>query len=251
MKEQLTPREFFNSASSFYDTMIGFDTALEWRMKLLKGIFGDENGLFADFGCGSGIDSLALAQLGNSVQAFDISEKMVASLAQKAAQRNLPVETAVCSLTALPEDLTEKFDSAVSLGNTLALLSPKELGKAFKEFARVLKDGSTLVIQVLNYKKILEAQQRIIGITDTGTESIIRFYDFYDTYLNFNILHYSHATPSEHELITTKLYPYTLKKIEELTEPTGLVTKNVFGSLGKGVFMPEQSGDLVLVFTKR
>lgn len=251
MKEQLTPREFFNTASAFYDTMIGFDTALDWRMKLLKGIIGDYQGIAADFGCGSGIDSLALAQLGNTIQAYDISEKMVESLVQKAVQRNLAVEASVCSLTALPDDATERYDFAVSLGNTLALLSPPELGKALKEFARVLKDNALLVIQILNYNKILEAQQRIIGITDTGTESITRFYDFYDSYLNFNILHYSHANPSEHELITTKLYPYTLKQFDELAEPAGLVIKNVFGSLSKGVFMPEQSGDLVIVFTKR
>jgi len=68
---------FYNSASAYYDKMIDFDSALQKRKILLSNFIDDNIKSVADVGCGTGVDSISLSQLGLNVTAFDPSSEMI------------------------------------------------------------------------------------------------------------------------------------------------------------------------------
>ena len=57
--------------------MIGFDKSLNIKRSLLSDLLSINGNPILDFGCGTGIDSIALAQLGFNVTGYDISKEMI------------------------------------------------------------------------------------------------------------------------------------------------------------------------------
>jgi predicted TPR repeat methyltransferase len=74
--------------AEYYDWMLGapFEDKVAEQVALLREIVGEDRGssLAVDLGCGSGLQSMALAQLGYRVLAIDFSEKLLARLAARA-----------------------------------------------------------------------------------------------------------------------------------------------------------------------
>src|SRR5574342_215201 len=77
MKNMSTNKNFFDSISYFYDEMIGFGISLKNRIDMYKKILSPGLNIAADFGCGTGLDSIALCKNGFKVTAFDISPGMI------------------------------------------------------------------------------------------------------------------------------------------------------------------------------
>jgi len=64
MEKNLPNKIFYDQLASDYDAMISFDKAVENKKANLKNIITSEMKSAADIGCGSGVDSNALASLG-------------------------------------------------------------------------------------------------------------------------------------------------------------------------------------------
>jgi ubiquinone/menaquinone biosynthesis C-methylase UbiE len=67
MKNILPNRAFYDELASDYDDMISFENAVEKKKKLFKNFLTSEMKASADIGCGSGVDSIALALSGLKV----------------------------------------------------------------------------------------------------------------------------------------------------------------------------------------
>ncbi|PIQ08494.1 MAG: hypothetical protein COW71_11410, partial [Ignavibacteriales bacterium CG18_big_fil_WC_8_21_14_2_50_31_20] len=65
--DSISNKNFYNDVSEYYDNMINFKQSLENKTANLKGFLSPEIKNAADIGCGSGIDSIALASLGLEV----------------------------------------------------------------------------------------------------------------------------------------------------------------------------------------
>jgi ubiquinone/menaquinone biosynthesis C-methylase UbiE len=246
----ISNNNFYNSASVYYDKMIDFDSALQKR-KILLSIFIDEKiKSVADVGCGTGVDSISLSLLGLNVISFDPSAEMINTARTNSEKHNCKIDFHNFGANEISKTFSSKFDLVVSLGNTLANISSSQIEKSTFKLYKMLNNNGKVLIQILNYEKILQDKERIVNITKKDNDYFIRFYDFGKKDLTFNILRFSADQTTKKELISTKIFPYTSKELKKVFKEAGFKKIELFGSLDKKTFDPKISNDLVLFAQK-
>jgi ubiquinone/menaquinone biosynthesis C-methylase UbiE len=237
---------FYNSASAYYDKMIDFDSALKKRKILLSNFIDDKIKSVADVGCGTGVDSISLSQLGLDVTAFDPSVEMINTARTNSEKHNCKIDFHNFGANEISKTFYNKFDLVVSLGNTFANIPFTKIDKSFANLFKLLKKDGRVLIQILNYEKILREKERIVNITKKDGEYFIRFYDFGKDGLTFNILKFSADETTMKEVISTKIFPYTAKELKKVFKEVGFKKIELFGSLDKKPFDANASSDLIL-----
>ncbi len=236
---------FYNLASNFYGKMIPFSTSLTKRKNFYDKLLDKDKINVADIGCGTGLDSISLASLGFHVYAFDISNDMIKTATKNADNNNVKINFYEYDLTKKPFTL-HKFDYIFSMGNTIANINAKSFNKLLKNIKYMLNNNGTFIFQIVNYNKILSKKERILGITEDEDNLFIRFYDFLNSHINFNILIINKKTKSN-ELITTRLYPYTHNKIIDILTKNNFTIINYFSgfNFNKTDFL--ESDDIIYI----
>jgi len=242
--------QFYDEISIDYDSMINFSKSLENRKRLFRNIITPEIKVAADIGCGTGLDSIALSELGLGVYAFDPSEEMLKIAKSNAVKYNSKISFNNVGAESIPEIYLEKFDIAFSLGNAIANISPEILLKSFDRIFKSLKHGKKLYIQILNYERIRKTNNRIVNITKNNRKIFVRFYDFNDNNLIFNILTIDEEKPSEYTLISTQLYEYDRGYLHKVLKDSGFENVNFYGDLNLIEFNSEVSNDIILIAEK-
>jgi len=243
-------KNFFNSVSLFYDDMIGFDSSILRRIDFYKKLLNPAIKTAADLGCGTGLDSIALAKNGLKVTGFDLSPEMIKAAKKNAVKHNCKINFICSGIDKIPIKYYKKFDLAVSMGNTLANLNEVSLYKTIKKVYNILSKNGVFIIQVLNFQKIIKENNRIIKISSLPGEYVIRFYDILNRYLNFNILKFSTTDSAEHNLITTRLFVYMWKEINLMLKNAGFKNPVVYGSIALEKFNKKTSNDMVIIAEK-
>ena len=244
----LRNKDFYNSISEIYDDMISFDEALPRRIILLRNIINPGILKAADIGCGTGIDSLALASLGLDVTGFDPSAEMIRIARQNAGKQMLKVKFENQSAIEINEKEKNRFDLVVSLGNTFANIPESELSPSIKKCKKLLKTGGLFVLQILNYKKILKEKKRIVKISSSNNKYFIRFYDLLTGQIQFNILSFEKSNPENSELISAQVYPYSPAYLKSLILKAGFREVKIYSGL-KGEKFLSSSHDLFIFST--
>jgi SAM-dependent methyltransferase len=230
--------------------MIDFNSALERKINALKLFVSSEVNTAADIGCGSGIDSIALASLGLEVSGFDSSHLMIEKAMQNAREENKNAKFFNHTAQEIPESFNSNFDFICSLGNTVANISHDDIAVTIKRFSDLLNQNGKLLFHILNYERILRVNERIVNIGKDENDCIVRFYDFEKDHINFNILKFEIDNPKSRKLISTKVYPHSLKLFLDLLKQNGFKIIEVFGDLRKNAFNSETSNDIYLFAEK-
>jgi len=249
--EKILPNNiFYDDLAADYDNMISFEKAVENKKKLLKNFITAEMKSAADIGCGSGVDSIALASSGLKVTSFDPSTEMLELAKINAFKKNVKVDFHNYATKNIPNEFDERFDLVVSLGNTFANIPVENFVDSLKRCCEILIPNGQLLIQVLNYEKIIADKQRIVNITQAADKYFIRFYDFLDEHIIFNILTFNKEKPSDNKLISTKVYPYLVKNFESGLEGAGFNSVQFSSNFQLTPFNNDQSKDLVVLAFK-
>jgi 2-polyprenyl-3-methyl-5-hydroxy-6-metoxy-1,4-benzoquinol methylase len=221
---------FYDKISSSYDEMFDFEhdlKAAKQAIAALKKRFAFKKAL--DIGCGTGSFTIALAQSGVTATGMDLSALMLAEARRNSIACEQNIDLVYSGMTEMSANIDDSFDLIICMGNTLAhLLNKKELFTMLGSSRELLNPGGHLVLGLLNYDKILEKQERIVGITRNEKHEFIRFYDFEKPYVNFNLLEidWNTATPS-YKLASTRLYPYTADELESALKQNGFKDFNI------------------------
>ncbi|MBN1301888.1 MAG: class I SAM-dependent methyltransferase [Melioribacteraceae bacterium] len=242
-------KKFFNELSEYYDSMIRFNDSLQKKKELLKNLIGSAK-TAADLGCGTGLDSIALAQLGLDVIAFDPSDKMIGKAHLNAADQNAAIGFYDYPIIDIPQSFNEKFDLVISLGNTLANIEPGKIELSLKKTVSLMKPGARLLVQILNYKLIKNSNERIINITGNNDWVYVRFYDIFDDYFNFNVIQFSKQNYKNRFMLSTKIYPYTGEELTGIFGKAKLKEIDIFGSLKMEKYNEHISKDLIITAIK-
>jgi ubiquinone/menaquinone biosynthesis C-methylase UbiE len=129
MNNLLSNNSFFDELASDYDQMVSFEKVVENKKRILKNFITPGMKYAADLGCGSGVDSIALASSGLKVTAFDPSVEMLEVAKENAKREKVRVAFHNNSIDSISEDFDYQFDLAVSLGNTFANIDRERLIK--------------------------------------------------------------------------------------------------------------------------
>jgi 2-polyprenyl-3-methyl-5-hydroxy-6-metoxy-1,4-benzoquinol methylase len=140
----------YDAIAAEYDEQVRGD---DWMRRVLHAHYARvfrPGQLVLDVGCGTGIDALALAEMGVSVLGIDGSAAMVRRLQEKVRRAHLEalVEARVLRIQDLGQLGQQRFDGAISAFASLSSL-PDLTGFA-QEAARLLQPGGHLVMHVLN-----------------------------------------------------------------------------------------------------
>jgi ubiquinone/menaquinone biosynthesis C-methylase UbiE len=238
---------FYDSLSDFYDGMISFDTRLEKEratMQNLRERVRMERVL--DMGCGTGVQSIALAQLGARVIGVDVSKGMLSKAHAHA--RSLGVDVEFVHGDFLQPLPPESVDALLCFGNSLPHIpSDEDLCGVFTHWRRLLAPDGVVLLQLLNYRRILAEQQRIVNIRRHGDATIVRFYDFLPAALRFNILTiYEGPGAVTHTLQSTELQPFTDERMRDAASRAGFSMLDVYGDVRFAPYS-EASTDCVVV----
>ncbi len=242
--------KFYDQLSSIYDSMINFDNAVFKKQKYLNLLLDQRTGSAADLGCGSGADSVALTNLGFSVAAFEPSSEMIKQAKNNFVSRNVNVEIYQNKIADINKLLHNSFDVVISLGNAFANINCNEIEDSVKKTFDLLKDEGKVIIQLLNYDKVLKRKERIVNITTSGKQLFIRFYDFADDKLFFNILSFDKTDYSKRKLITTEIFPHKKSIIEKYFIESKFSKIEFFSDLEMNKFDEAESNDLVVIAEK-
>ncbi len=244
---------FYEELAGRYDAMARFSDRLESERKTLA-VWQQKLGcrMVTDVGCGTGLHAIALAQLGLAVTAVDPAPAMLQAAAENAKANGVQLTLLPVPMQSLHRSLSEAQDAIFCLGNTLPhLLNKRSLYAALKSAHRSLRRDGALVLQLLNYDRVLVKKERIVQISRAGDTLFIRFYDFLDTAVRFNVLiAETGAAPPSHRLISTRLRPYGQAQLKAALRDCGFSSLESYGTLSRQPYQPA-GANLVLCAYKR
>jgi ubiquinone/menaquinone biosynthesis C-methylase UbiE len=241
--------EFYDKVAEFYDDMTRFEERIRQEKRIVKSLV-ERYGLksVVDAACGSGLHAVLLAGLGVKVVGVDISDSMLATAGKNAEASGLKIKWVHAPMQNLDKHISGGHDGLFCLGNSLPhLLTRSDLYEALKSFHNLIRPGGLLLIQLLNYDRILATKERIVGIHRTESTEYIRFYDFYDKYVHFNLLTVRRAGKGfSHSLASTPLYPYVSQELLRALTASRFTGIECYGSLELDAFDREKSQNLVI-----
>lgn len=204
----------------------------------------------ADFGCGTGSMTIGLALAGYDVSGVDISKDMLKIARQKARKLKINAHFKQGDIAGI--NLKCNFDLILSLGNTIPLIYRlNDARKAFRNIARHLNPDGILIVQQLNYDKILREKPHTFAIDRIENQLRIKQYNYIRNLINFTVTMVDHSyAPPKIERSRSRLRPW--KKDDLISElgAAGFYKFSAFGDYKKSRF-GRKSKDLILIGKKK
>ncbi|PWD98030.1 class I SAM-dependent methyltransferase [Marinilabilia rubra] len=223
---------FYQSIAEYYDFI--FPPSEKQRAFIEQELSGLERKTLLEAGCGTGNLASLLSEKGADVTGIDLDKEMILK-----AKTKVPANGRITfeNLNILEIDqrwAKETFDGVVSFGNTLVHLKDKKQVLQFlKGCFMVLKPGGKLLVQIINYDRILDNEINALPTIDNEKISFERFYDYGpgDNHIDFRTI----LTVKESNTVmrnVVSLLPVRQKDLKCLFEETGFEKMRVFGGFG-------------------
>jgi ubiquinone/menaquinone biosynthesis C-methylase UbiE len=244
--------DFYENLDHHYDKMTRFKERIDKEKAVLqKWVEKYKFQSSVDVACGTGLHAILLSQMGIKTAGVDIEETMLKQARLNAREMNVEVPWLLSPMEELKNNLDGTYDSVFCIGNSIPhILDKSSLKKTFKGFYDLLNPGGLLAIQLLNYKKIYDTKNRIVGIHREENTEYIRFYDLYPA-LTFNILIINwDGDRAVHNLQSTELYPYRKEELESSLYREGFKEFEYYGDMEFSLFDENSSANLVLTARK-
>lgn len=226
--------EFYSQLAYWYDEIFPASVEqIDFVHDRVSSIAETEPKRLLDVGCGTGSLAITLSVMGIEVTGIDLNKNMIDQARTKAEELGTTPEFYVMDMHKLTDNLAGKSFEAVScLGNTLVHMnSLDEVREALIQFDKLLIPQGMMILQVLNYDKVLKE-----GITTLPTieqEGIVfeRSYRWKegDPTITFSTRLTTPDTlkPIEQE---TELFPLRQYQLQTLLEELGYKNQSWYGS---------------------
>ena len=230
----MTRMDFYSALSEHYDEIF----PLKELQKTFLQDYLKQNSLISvlDIGCGTGTYAIDLSQTGVRVQGVDLSDEMIQISKRKAQEIGSTASFSLADMRDL-SSINEEFDGVFCLGNTLAHVSGEiELKEVLAQFG---EKGTHLLLQTVNYDRILAKQIKELPIIKT---SHLTFYRHYmhrsDGLLDFTM---------EIKLLETRqvvsrtnlLFPNKIDSLKKALLETGWEVSGQWGNFDKDAWSEE------------
>jgi SAM-dependent methyltransferase len=250
----MTPEDPYSRVD--YRRLVAWPQRIEREWPFLERALG-RPGRVLDLGSGTGEHSRFLASKGFDVVGIDSSPAMLA----KATDTPLPPNVAflegdIADVGRLASGL---FDGAICLGNTLPHIRDRATLMRFASGLRHrLRPGAAVVLQVLNYDKVLDSGQRSLPLNfrkDEGEGEVVFLRlmtprpDGTVVFTPTTLRYRPHGDPPL-EVVAARnveLKGWRRRELEDVLEAAGFTAREVFGTVGDVPFDAAQSPDTVIV----
>ena len=245
------------SSAEWYDRTIDWSARLAREIPVLVDVFGPpgEGGIL-DAGCGTGHQVCALMEHGYCVVGADASEEMLEVARRRAQGASAKVKFVLTPYATLHEAVGGGFDGVYCLGNALAAAGTRDtVAEAVAQFARCLRRGGRLFLQVLNFIPMRSELPCVRGprvLRADGREYVsIRHFHFADESVQVTNVTLWREDGWQYRAHTGTLYPVSLDELRAWCESSGLRIDAVWGGYAREPFKEDRSTDLLIVATKK
>ena len=233
----------YNEFAYFYDEFNGeadYDALFAYVLHKLKEN-GIQNGIVADFGCGTGDLTLMLSQAGYDVIAVDQSEEMLAVLRDKADQLGIADGLLLLRQNLLELDLFGTIRAAVSTFDTYSHIGPwQNFEKAIRRAAFFMEKGGVFLFDLNTPYK----NRQVLGenlFTFEGPDASCRWQNHYlaeEQAVEISIdIHYNDTDEDFHEQF--KEYSDELQQVTQVLEKYGFAVQSVEDGESFGALQPD------------
>ena len=148
------------------------------------------------------------------------------------------------------------FDLIAILGNTLAYVeNPRELRAVLRHCYHALAQHGVLVVQMLNYAKILDQEDLWLPVVERKTEDthylFLREYRRQKKHVEFSLIALQQGESWHLQLERSRHFPVIPDLFIRKLLKAGFNFFNFYADYAGAPFDPDQSGSLVAVATKR
>ncbi|MCU5577196.1 class I SAM-dependent methyltransferase [Bacillus wiedmannii] len=199
-----------------------------------------------DVGAGTGNVAQALAEKGLIVTAMEPEESLAARIRKKASVYEGRFSVNTFGMQEI-ENVPEVFDCIYCIGNTLVHLNnKKEIFNFICGSYKKLKADGKLIIQIVNYEKVLTGNDFKFPVIEKKHFSFKRDYMLEEE----KVLFTATLNVDDKELANSiLLYPITKQQLLSMLKECGFRTVETFGNFKKEAYLPNGQA-LVLVATK-
>ena len=233
----------YNEFAYFYDEFNGeadYDALFAYVLRKLKEN-GIQNGIVADFGCGTGDLTLMLSQAGYDVIAVDQSEEMLAVLRDKADQLGIADGLLLLRQNLLELDLFGTIRAAVSTFDTYSHIGPwQNFEKAIRRAAFFMEKGGVFLFDLNTPYK----NRQVLGenlFTFEGPDASCRWQNHYlaeEQAVEISIdIHYNDTDEDFAEQF--KEHSYELQQVTQALEKYGFAVQSVEDGESFGALQPD------------
>lgn len=240
---------FYQSIADYYDFI--FPPSVKQREFIEHELGGIDGKTILEAGCGTGNLAYLLAEKGASVTGIDLDREMVLKAEEKKSSNSSVVFENLNILRMNQRFSGRLFDGVVSFGNTIVHL--KDVGEV-KQFLQnsldALKPGGKLMVQIINYDRILNEGINFLPTIENERITFERFYDFDES--DDRIVFKTALTVKESGLVINnqvKLLPLRKGEMESLMKEVGFKDLQFQGSFDRDP-LAEKSVPLILSASK-
>jgi SAM-dependent methyltransferase len=180
-------KHYDNFLAEHYSWMFGdYDAKVQENIDFfrLNSIMVLSGGKALDLGCGSGFQSIALAELGFKVLAIDLCGALLDELRGRSAGRHVDVIQGDMLDSRIYAD-KGPFEITVCMGDTLAhLQTVEDVSALFKDVYRSLEPGGKLALTFRDLTAELKGVDRIIPVKSDDDKLMATFLEYENKYVN-------------------------------------------------------------------
>jgi|LGVF01.1.fsa_nt_gb 2-polyprenyl-3-methyl-5-hydroxy-6-metoxy-1,4-benzoquinol methylase len=234
--------KFYSEINEYYDFVFKTNQA---QVDFVNS-FAKENSSILEIGCGTGSLALKLASKTREIEAIDFDVKMV----EKAKEKNNPnsINFQQMDMLDIQTEFSEKKFNVVScFGNTLVHLTSLNSIKDFCNAAfNVLDKKGSLLIQTVNYDKILDENISSLPLIDNEEVKFERRYNFNTNtgLIEFSTSLFSKSTKEEINN-SIDLFPLRKSELEAILKDIGFNEIEFYGNFKKTEWSKESMPTIV------
>lgn len=248
---------FYQEISRYYDSIFPMQ---EPTLQLLEQLASNNHdpSRILDIACGTGAYAEALARSGHDTFACDLDESMVDAASARRGVRAFSADMSDLARAPQLSGLEGSFDLIYSIGNSLVHLPDEAaITSAIRGMTRYLAPSGRLLIQIINYDRILDGRiDRLPDITDSTIP--LRFERYYDRPSSGHFLLFrtvltignDSAAENTYENVVP-LYPLRSGSLRAIYTSAGLTDTQAYGSFAGSAFDPHASQPFILIGRKR
>lgn len=201
-----------------------------------------------DMAAGSGGLALALAKEGYTVTATDLEQGMTAQMSIKKEQENASLEILTLDMREIDRFKECSFNTIVCIGNSLVHLdSTDEVLDVLRKASRLLTQKGQLIIQIVNYDRVLKEQIQELPTIDRGVIQFYRTYEWRDPKILFHgKLIVNNLGEVQIFQQTTELLPVTSETLQQLLKESGFQEIELFGSFQGEAYQTDSPAIIVV-----
>ncbi|NLI40768.1 MAG: class I SAM-dependent methyltransferase [Caldisericales bacterium] len=243
----------FNNIGERYDIFVDWDRRLSTEIPFLHKVLRSRNAKkILDVGCATGKHAIELAKLGYDMHGIDISDNLIQKAKRNAQEARTYIDFEAMSMLDITKHKAKLFDAVLMLGNVVSLLDDeKQVLSFFADAKSVLKIGGILVIQTLNYRKMIKNGERY-ELIETPEPNLIflKIFDLVGENTRLSIVMLERNNSWEMSEMSQHLMIMTKEDLVRHASRTKFSSISLYGKFDGSPFKGEESDQILAVFEK-